>query len=59
MLHAEPNKHYDVYPSWAEYIVKWHELPKLLADPLASGLLDANDRNDRWSSGRRRHYHNG
>ena len=43
MLHAEPNKHYDVYPSWAEYLVKWHELPKLLADPLASGLLDAND----------------
>jgi hypothetical protein len=43
MLHSEPNNHYEIYPSWADYKVKWHELPRLLADPLQSGLLDAND----------------
>jgi hypothetical protein len=43
MLRAEPNPRYDIYPSWADYKIKWHELPKLLADPLNSGLLDEND----------------
>ena len=43
MLHAEPKNYYDVYPSWADYQVKWHDLPRLLSDPLNSGLLHLDD----------------
>ncbi len=43
VLHPEPNTHYDVYPSWADYKVKWNELPRLLATRSRVVGLTPND----------------
>ena len=38
----EPNRTYLVYPSWAELTCRWENVPKVLVDPVASGLIDAS-----------------
>lgn len=43
MLHGEPGIRYLVYPSWAALSYRWEQLPRLLADPLASGYLNAKE----------------
>ena len=40
MLRIYPNNMYLVYPSWASFSYQWDQLPRLLADPLGTGLLD-------------------
>lgn len=46
MLRAEPDTHYYIYPSWAQFAYKWEDLPRLMADPLGSGALGPDD--GRW-----------
>jgi hypothetical protein len=43
VLFAEPNTDYWIYPSWADYKVKWGELPPLFADPIGTGCVDLLD----------------
>lgn len=42
MLYSEPGTAYEIYPSWAEYTVKWDDLARMLADPAGSGCVDLN-----------------
>lgn len=39
MLTRETDRNFIVYPSWAELAARWEQLPRLFADPLASGFL--------------------
>jgi hypothetical protein len=39
MLYEETDRHFIVYPSWAELPARWEDLPRLFADPLNSGFL--------------------
>jgi hypothetical protein len=46
------DKHYIIYPSWAKTEYRWEDLPRLLADPLASGYLHkAQDPDYYWRCG--------
>ncbi|MFO1006052.1 MAG: hypothetical protein U0929_08840 [Planctomycetaceae bacterium] len=43
MLTAEPHCKYIVWPSWAnDFSFGWADMPRLLGDPLSSGMLDRN-----------------
>jgi hypothetical protein len=39
MLRKETDRNFLIYPSWAQIPAKWADLPRLMADPLGSGLL--------------------
>jgi hypothetical protein len=42
MLRKETDRHFIVYPSWAQLPVKWDDLPRLLPEPLKSGFIEPN-----------------
>ncbi len=51
MRHSS-DKHYIIDPSWAKTEYRWEDLPRLLADPLASGYLHkAQDPDYYWRCG--------